>query len=175
MQDKDRHDMESTRVYEQSGARLAWLGLDDIISVFVSRGSEVFPAVLGMVHWLEYEIVISPSISQRFPHLLSPLSFPTITSEHEVMLSLSISPCTDHKLTPSAAYTKYSIPPVLHTVCTAYTEYCIHWLLHTLSTASSGDWLSPAPSRFLMSHVSSLISHHSSLGGYCYTQHFPCS
>jgi len=62
----------------------------------------------------------------------------TITSEHEVKPSLSISACHDHELTPS----------------TAYTEYCIHRVLHTLSTASSEDWMSPAPSQSLISHLS---------------------
>ena len=50
----------------------------------------------------------------------------TITYEHEVKSSLSISPCHDQKLTPSAAYTKYSIHQVQHTPRTAYTKYSIH-------------------------------------------------
>ena len=59
----------------------------------------------------------------------------TITSEHEVESSLSISPCNDQELTPSTAYTKYSIYQVQHTPSTAYTEYSIHRVQHTLSTA----------------------------------------
>jgi len=42
-----------------------------------------------------------------------PLSFSSTTlpslQEHKVKSSLSISPCHDHELTPSAAYTEYSI------------------------------------------------------------------
>jgi len=58
---------------------------------------------------------LSPSFSWWFPP--SPLISPflvlnsTITSEHKVKLSLSISPCHNHELTPSTAYTKYSIIP----------------------------------------------------------------
>jgi len=40
--------------------------------------------------------------------------------------SLSISPCHDHELTPSTAFTKYTIHPVQLTPSTAYTEYSIH-------------------------------------------------
>jgi hypothetical protein len=50
------------------------------------------------------------------------------------MLSLSISPCHDQELT----------------LCTAYTEYGIYLVLHTPPTASFLDWLSPAPSQFLI-------------------------
>jgi hypothetical protein len=35
----------------------------------------------------------------------------TITYEHKVKSSLSICPCPNHELTPSASYTKYSIIP----------------------------------------------------------------
>ena len=38
---------------------------------------------------------------------------------------LSISPCHDQELKPSAAYTQYSIHHVQHTLSTAYTAYCI--------------------------------------------------
>jgi len=39
----------------------------------------------------------------------------TIIAEHEVKSSLSISPCHDHELTTSTAYTEYSIHRVQHT------------------------------------------------------------
>jgi len=39
---------------------------------------------------------------------------PTITYEQEVKLSLGISPCHDHELIVSTAYTEYSIHQVLH-------------------------------------------------------------
>ena len=34
MGDKDGYDMEDTSGYEKSGVRLAWSGLEDLISVF---------------------------------------------------------------------------------------------------------------------------------------------
>jgi len=37
----------------------------------------------------------------------------TIIAEHQLKSSLSISPCHDHELTPSTAYTEYSIHPRL--------------------------------------------------------------
>ena len=38
----------------------------------------------------------------------------TIIAEHKVESSLSISPCHDHELTPSKAYTEHCIQRVLH-------------------------------------------------------------
>jgi hypothetical protein len=38
----------------------------------------------------------------------------TIITEHKVKSSFSISPCHDHELTPSKAYTEYCIQRVLH-------------------------------------------------------------
>jgi len=55
----------------------------------------------------------------------------TIVAEHKVKLSLSISPCHDYELTPSTAYTEYSIHRVQHTPYTAYTKYSIHQVQHT--------------------------------------------
>ena len=77
------------------------------------------------------------SLKSQFLMEISPLSShlsllglnSTITYEHKVMSSLSFSPWHDHELTPS----------------TAYTEYSIHQLQHTPSTASSDDQLSPTP------------------------------
>jgi len=120
--DEDESDMEDMSGYEKSGVRLAWLGvevtwlgLEDHVSVLVPAGSGLVPAVSGMVNWLAHEIVSSPSFSWWFPP--SPLISlflvlnSTITKEHEVKSSLSISPCHNHELTPSTAYTKYSIIP----------------------------------------------------------------
>ena len=75
----------------------------------------------------------------------------TIIAEHKVKSSFCICPCHDHELTPSTAYTEYSIHRVQHTLCmaytklsmvrvqqapsTAYTEYSIHRVQHTPSTA----------------------------------------
>jgi len=70
----------------------------------------------------------------------------TIIAEHKAKSSLSISPCHDHELTlstayteyknsPSKAYTEYSIHRVEHTPSAAYTEYGIQRVQHTPSTA----------------------------------------
>jgi hypothetical protein len=50
----------------------------------------------------------------------------TVIAERKVKLSLSISPCHDHELTLSTAYTEYSIRQVQHTLSTAYTKHIIH-------------------------------------------------
>jgi len=50
----------------------------------------------------------------------------TINAEHKVKSSLSISPCHDHELTQSTAYTEYSIHQIQHSPSTASTEYGIH-------------------------------------------------
>jgi hypothetical protein len=54
-----------------------------------------------------------------------------IFAEQKVKSSFSISQYHDHKLTPSTAYTEYSIHRVQHTPSTAYTEYSIHRVKHT--------------------------------------------
>jgi hypothetical protein len=59
-----------------------------------------------------------------------------------VKSSLSISPCHDHVLALSTAYTRYSIHRAQHTQSTAYIEYSIHRAQHTQSTASTQDCLS---------------------------------
>jgi len=68
--DENESDMEDTSGYEKSGVRLAslgveetWLGLEDLVSVLLPAGSGLVPAVLGMVNWLTYEILSSPSFS----------------------------------------------------------------------------------------------------------------
>jgi hypothetical protein len=86
-----------------------------------------------MVNWLAHKILLSPRFSWWFPQ--HPLCFlilvvnSSITWKHEVKPSLSISPCHDQELSPSAAYTEYSIHQVKHTPSTAYTEKCIHRVL----------------------------------------------
>jgi len=42
--------MEDTSRYEKSGVRLAWLGLEDLVSVFFPTRSGVVPARSGMVN-----------------------------------------------------------------------------------------------------------------------------
>jgi len=70
--------------------------------------------------------------------LLSSTSFPvsstisivdvddsTIITEQKVTSSFSVTLCDDHELTPSTAYTEYSIHRVQHTPSTASTEDCL--------------------------------------------------
>jgi hypothetical protein len=74
MGDEDKNDMEDTSGYEKYGVRLAWLGLEeawlrleDLVSVLLHAGSGLLPAVSGMVNWLAYVILSSPSFSWWFP------------------------------------------------------------------------------------------------------------
>jgi len=67
MGDKDENDMEDTSGYENSGVRLAWLGLEDRTSVLLFTGSGLLPAESRMVNWLAHEILSSPSFSWWFP------------------------------------------------------------------------------------------------------------
>jgi len=54
-------------------------------------------------------LVSSTSFSSSSPISLLLVHNSTIIAEHNVKSSLSISPCHDHELTPSTAYTEYSI------------------------------------------------------------------
>jgi len=92
-----------------------------------------------MVSWPAHKILLRPNFSWCLPPYPF-ISFfvvlnSTITEEHKVKSSLSISPCHDQDLTASTAYTKDSIHRVQHTPSTAYTEYSIHRVQHTPSTA----------------------------------------
>jgi len=121
----------------KSGARPDWLGWEALETLWWHAGLRLKPAVSGMLNWLAQEILSRPSSSWLFVPsppisvILIPLISPvlilnsTITWEHKVQPSLSISPCDDQELTLSTAYTEYSIHP-----STAYTEYCIHCVLH---------------------------------------------
>jgi len=57
MVDKDENDMQNMSGYEKSGVRLAWLGLEDLVSELLPAGWGVVPAVLVMVNWLAHEIL----------------------------------------------------------------------------------------------------------------------
>jgi len=57
MGDEDEKDMEDMSGYEKSGVRLAWLGLEDLISVLLPAASGLLPAVSEMVNWLAHEIL----------------------------------------------------------------------------------------------------------------------
>jgi len=121
-EEEDMSDMDDTSGYEKSGVQLAWWGveetwldLEDLVLVLLPAGSGLVPAVSEIVNRLAHEILSSPSFSWWFPP--SPLISlflvlnSTITKEHKVKSSLSISPCHNHELTPSTAYTEYSIIP----------------------------------------------------------------
>jgi len=59
-----------------------------------------------------YPLVIT-SFQSSSPISLSLVHNSTIIAEHKVKSSLFMSPCHDHELTPSTAYTEYSIHPRL--------------------------------------------------------------
>ena len=61
-----------------------------------------------------YPLVSSTSFSSSSPISLFLVHNSTIIAEHKVKSSLSISPCHDHELTPSKAYTEHCIQRVLH-------------------------------------------------------------
>jgi len=113
MRDKNGYNMDDTSGYEMSGVRLAWLGLEDLVSEFLPSRSGVVPAVLGMVNWLSHEVHPSPSFYWWFPPPPSHLS-----------LSL-----------PSPKNTKLSHPSLsLHAMIMSLhrvlrTEFCIHRVL----------------------------------------------
>jgi len=69
-----------------------------------------------------YPLVSSTSFSSSSPISLFLIHISTIIAEHKVKSSLSISPWHDHELTPSTAYTKYSIYRVQHTLSTALKD-----------------------------------------------------
>jgi len=57
MGDVDENNMEDVRCCEESWVRLAWLGLQDLVSVLWPAGSGLLPAMLGIVNWLAHEIL----------------------------------------------------------------------------------------------------------------------
>jgi len=61
-----------------------------------------------------YPLVSSTSFSSSSPISLFLVHNSTIIAEHNVKSSLSISPCYDHELVRSIAYTEYSIHRVQH-------------------------------------------------------------
>jgi len=63
MGDEDKNYMEDMSGNEKSGVQLAWLGLEDLVSVLLLTGSGLVPAVLWLVNCLAHEILSSPSCS----------------------------------------------------------------------------------------------------------------
>jgi len=57
MVDDVKNHSEDPSRYEESGVQLAWLGWEDLVSVLWHTGSELVPAVLGMVNWLANDIL----------------------------------------------------------------------------------------------------------------------
>jgi hypothetical protein len=66
---------------------------------------------------LSYPLVSSILFSSSAPISLFPVHNSNIITEYKVKSSLSISPCHDHELTLSTAYTEYSIHQVPKIVC----------------------------------------------------------
>jgi hypothetical protein len=148
MQDEDGTHMSDTSRHENSGVWLVWLGLENLLSVWLPARSGVITAASGIANWLAQESILSPGFSWWFPvsfYLsLSHLLNSTITFDNRAKSSLSISVCHQDLLTVSTAFTVYWIHRVFHTPSTASTEYCIptnctNLVMHTLSTAYSKD------------------------------------
>jgi hypothetical protein len=79
-----------------------------------------------------YPLISCRSFSSSYPISLFLVYNCIIIAEHKVRSSISVSPCHDHELTPSTAYTKYNMLRPSHTPTITYTEYiltlsrCIH-------------------------------------------------
>jgi len=83
------------------------------------------PNQASRTHDFSYLLVSSTSFSSSSPISLFLVHISNIITEHKVKLSFSISPCHDHELTPSTAYTEYSIHRVQHTPS---TQDCLSFL-----------------------------------------------
>ena len=86
-----------------------------------------------------YPLVSSTSFSSASPISLFLIHISTIIAEHTVKSSLSISPWHDHELTPSTAYTEYSIHRVQHPpkiVCLPFFLIIASWPLNVASASS---------------------------------------
>jgi len=69
-----------------------------------------------------YLLISSTSFSSSAPMSFFLMHNSTFIAEHKVKSSLSISPCHDHELTTSTAYTESSIQRVQHTPSRASTQ-----------------------------------------------------
>jgi len=79
------------------------------------------PNQAGCTPDFAYPLLSSTSFSSSSPMCLFLVQNSTITAEHKLMSSLSISPCHDHELPPTR-----SIRHSQHTPSTAYTKDSIH-------------------------------------------------
>jgi len=105
-----------------------------------------------ILHSIPIFILHLPFLSTSLPSL----------HEHNVKSSLSISPCHDHELTLSSAYTEYSIHQVHFTPSTAYTEYNIHRVQHTLTTTYTDyniQWVQHTPSTAYTEYSTHPVQH----------------
>jgi hypothetical protein len=84
---------------------------DKVCNFTDTRSSQ--PSQASRTRDFSYPLVFSISFPSS-PICLFLVHKSTIIAEHKVKSSLSISPCHDHELTPSKAYTKHSIQRVLH-------------------------------------------------------------
>jgi len=57
MGDDNKNAMEDTSGYDKSGEWLAWLGLEDLVSVLLPAAAGLVSAVSGMVNWLAHDIL----------------------------------------------------------------------------------------------------------------------
>ena len=72
-----------------------------------------------------YPLVFSRSFSCSSPISVFHILTSIIIAEHKITMSLFNSPCHNHELTLSIAYTEYSIHQVQHTPSIASTQDCL--------------------------------------------------
>jgi hypothetical protein len=104
--------------------------------VLLISHSRLYPAYHGDLH--------PPSLPFLFTNLPS-------SHEHIVNSFLSVSPCQDHELKLSTAYTEYSINQVQHTreiVCCPFILTISSWPLHVAPATSVPPYRSTATSQF---------------------------
>jgi len=150
--------MENTSWNGKSGVRIAWLGIEDLVSVFILAQIEIIPAVLGIVRWPAIKFA-SVNVSHcNIPHFFTSRSFSASTLPSPENTKLSNLSVSLHAMI--MVNTEYSIHQVQPTPSTAYTMYSIHQVQHTPSAAyTKYSWipqLTVSPSQ-QVSHSSSLI------------------
>jgi len=171
--------MENTSWNGKSGVRIAWLGIEDLVSVFILAQIEIIPAVLGIVRWPAINFA-SVNVSHcNIPHFFTSRSFSASTlpspentklSNLSVSLHAMIMVNTEYSIhqvqpTPSTAYTMYSIHQVQHTPSAAYTKCSIH----QVQLDPAIDCLPlPASLSFLIPHLLAAHVAFSSLHSYDY-------
>ena len=89
-----------------------------------------------------YPLVSSISLSSSSPISIVLIYISTIIAEHKVRSSFCISPCHDHELTPSTAYTECSIQQAQHIPSAAYNEFSIRLGLSIIPSFSP-LWVDP--------------------------------